>query len=65
MHCSEMAIRRRRAELDVHPWVKQIDTVSAEWPAATNYLFLTYNGNEHDVSFASDANAKGMLQGDP
>jgi len=31
--------------------VKQIDTVAAEWPAATNYLYLTYNGCKHDVDF--------------
>jgi len=31
--------------------VKQIDTVAAEWPAATNYLYLTYNGDKHDVVF--------------
>jgi hypothetical protein len=31
--------------------VKQIDTVAAEWPATTNYLYLTYNGSTHDVSF--------------
>jgi carbamoyl-phosphate synthase/aspartate carbamoyltransferase/dihydroorotase len=31
--------------------VKQIDTVAAEWPATTNYLYLTYNGSAHDVTF--------------
>lgn len=31
--------------------MKQIDTVAAEWPAQTNYLYLTYNGIEHDLSF--------------
>ncbi len=34
------------------PWVKRIDTLAAEWPAVTNYLYLTYDGNEDDVSFA-------------
>ena len=33
------------------PFVKQIDTMAAEFPAATNYLYMTYNGNEHDVEF--------------
>ena len=42
MSCTELAIRKQRKELGIHPWVKQIDTVAAEWPAATNYLFLTY-----------------------
>lgn len=35
----------------ISPYVKQIDTVAAEWPAATNYLYLTYNGSAHDISF--------------
>jgi carbamoyl-phosphate synthase/aspartate carbamoyltransferase/dihydroorotase len=38
-------------ELGILPWVKQIDTVAAEWPATTNYLYLTYNGSSHDISF--------------
>lgn len=33
------------------PWVKRIDTLAAEWPAITNYLYLTYDGMEDDVSF--------------
>ena len=33
------------------PWVKQIDTTGGEFPAETNYLYLTYNGDEHDVKF--------------
>jgi len=49
---TEMNIRERRYELDVRPCVKQIDTVAAEWPAHTNYLYLTYNGcRPHDVDF--------------
>ena len=35
----------------ISPYVKQIDTVAAEWPAATNYLYLTYNGSAHDIPF--------------
>ena len=31
--------------------MKQIDTVAAEWPAQTNYLYLTYNASEHDLPF--------------
>ncbi|MFH4979039.1 hypothetical protein AB6A40_005748, partial [Gnathostoma spinigerum] len=48
---TEGAIRKRRKELGVVAWVKQIDTVSAEWPAATNYLYITYNGSSNDVDF--------------
>ena len=51
LESSELLIRKRRQSLGVKPWVKQIDTVAAEWPASTNYLFLTYNGNEHDLKF--------------
>jgi hypothetical protein len=45
------SFRAQRLELGILPWVKQIDTVAAEWPATTNYLYLTYNGSTHDVSF--------------
>ena len=48
---NELAVRRLRAEAGIHPFVKQIDTVAAEFPAYTNYLYLTYNGSEHDVNF--------------
>ena len=49
MKNSEKIIRTQRKKLEILPFVKQIDTVAAEWPAATNYLYLTYNGIEHDV----------------
>ncbi|KAL1959073.1 hypothetical protein VTO42DRAFT_2859 [Malbranchea cinnamomea] len=48
---SELAIRRQRVEAGIVPVVKQIDTVAAEFPAVTNYLYLTYNGSENDVKF--------------
>lgn len=48
---NELAIRRMRVESGIVPVVKQIDTVAAEFPSVTNYLYLTYNGSEHDVSF--------------
>uniref|UniRef100_A0A914S4L8 Carbamoyl-phosphate synthetase large subunit-like ATP-binding domain-containing protein n=1 Tax=Parascaris equorum TaxID=6256 RepID=A0A914S4L8_PAREQ len=47
----ELNVRRKRKKLGILPCVKQIDTVSAEWPAATNYLYLTYNGSCDDVAF--------------
>ncbi|MEM0489939.1 MAG: carbamoyl-phosphate synthase (glutamine-hydrolyzing) large subunit [Ignisphaera sp.] len=46
-------IRSFRKKYGIEPVVKQIDTLAAEWPAQTNYLYLTYNGWEHDVSFNS------------
>lgn len=48
---SELAVRIQRQENNIRPMVKQIDTVAAEWPANTNYLYLTYNGTTHDVEF--------------
>lgn len=48
---SEKAVRRQRVEANITPFVKQIDTVAAEFPAYTNYLYLTYNGSEHDIEF--------------
>lgn len=44
-------MRELRAKYRVRPVVKQIDTVAGEWPASTNYLYLTYNGIQHDVTF--------------
>lgn len=44
-------MRKLRQELGICPAVKQIDTVAAEWPAQTNYLYLTYWGNSHDLTF--------------
>ena len=48
---NELAVRRLRIEAGIVPFVKQIDTLAAEFPAFTNYLYLTYNGIEHDVAF--------------
>ena len=43
-------VRSIRKSLGVKPCVKQIDTLAAEFPAETNYLYMTYSGNEDDVS---------------
>ncbi|XP_049813698.1 CAD protein [Schistocerca nitens] len=48
---TELSIRKKREEVGITPYVKQIDTVAAEWPASTNYLYLTYNGSAHDLIF--------------
>lgn len=50
--CSELGVRIQRQENFIRPMVKQIDTVAAEWPATTNYLYLTYNGITHDMEFS-------------
>ncbi|KAI6001789.1 hypothetical protein EDD15DRAFT_2541398 [Pisolithus albus] len=51
MGSTELAVRRLRQEALISPFVKQIDTVAAEFPAFTNYLYTTYNAIEHDVLF--------------
>ncbi len=47
-------VRNYRKELGILPVVKQIDTLAAEYPAMTNYLYLTYNGTEHDINYSAD-----------
>ncbi len=49
-----LKVRARRKMLGIVPFVKQIDTLAAEYPAVTNYLYLTYCGSEHDISFEND-----------
>ena len=49
-----LTVRARRKELGIVPVVKQIDTLAAEYPAATNYLYLTYNGSQNDVDYLGD-----------
>lgn len=44
-------MRKLRHDRSIVPVVKQIDTVAAEWPAFTNYLYLTYHGTENDLHF--------------
>ncbi|MCJ2533863.1 MAG: carbamoyl-phosphate synthase (glutamine-hydrolyzing) large subunit, partial [Candidatus Thermoplasmatota archaeon] len=48
---TEPNVRRRRKKMGVIPYVKQIDTLAAEYPAKTNYLYLTYNGCCDDLTF--------------
>ena len=47
-------MRNHRKSLGITPVVKQIDTLAAEYPAQTNYLYLTYNGVENDVDYKGD-----------
>ncbi len=44
-------VRQKREALGIIPYVKQIDTLAAEYPARSNYLYLTYNGQEDDIEF--------------
>lgn len=50
--CDE--VRQKRKYFGITPVVKQIDTLAAEYPAQTNYLYLTYNGDENDVNYLHD-----------
>lgn len=49
--CTEDEVRARRLSFGVRPFVKKIDTLAAEFPADTNYLYTTYNATTHDVAF--------------
>lgn len=51
--CEELEVRKLRKKFKVLPSVKQIDTLAAEYPAKTNYLYMTYHGDKHDVKFES------------
>ncbi len=55
-------VREYRKSLGIVPVVKQIDTLAAEFPAATNYLYLTYNGTKNDIDF-SDGNKAVIVLG--
>jgi carbamoyl-phosphate synthase large subunit len=49
----EQAVRTRRTKAGIVPVAKQIDTTAAEYPAQTNYLYLTYNGFDDDIEFGT------------
>lgn len=49
-----LVVRNLRKGYGILPCVKQIDTLAAEYPAQTNYLYLTYSGVTHDIEFAKD-----------
>ena len=49
-----LEVRNHRKSRNIIPYVKQIDTLAAEHPAVTNYLYLTYHGEEHDIDFEAD-----------
>ena len=49
-----LLVREHRKRAGIVPFVKQIDTLAAEYPAQTNYLYLTYSGVAHDIRFEND-----------
>lgn len=54
MHKAMLVIRSLRKNYGIVPVVKQIDTLAAEYPAQTNYLYITYAGAQSDIDFARD-----------
>ena len=54
MHNASLLVRNLRKHYGILPVVKQIDTLAAEYPAQTNYLYVTYGGTTHDVTFSND-----------
>ena len=54
MHKAILAIRSLRKSYGITPVVKQIDTLAAEYPAQTNYLYVTYAGVNHDIKYEND-----------
>jgi len=49
---SESAVRQLRTQANIQPYIRQIDTLAAEFPAYTNYLYLTYNAVRDDINLA-------------
>lgn len=54
----EVEIRKLRNKWDIKPYVKQIDTLAGEFPAQTNYLYLTYHGSESEPSSITNKSGK-------
>lgn len=54
MHEAVLAVRKIRKSMGIVPVVKQIDTLAAEYPAQTNYLYVTYSGVESDIQYEQD-----------
>ncbi len=61
IHCKPEEIRQKRIEQGIRPVIKQIDTLGGEFPAKTNYLYMTYHGTEDDVTFQENIGKKTAL----
>ncbi|MDR1671560.1 MAG: carbamoyl-phosphate synthase large subunit, partial [Alistipes sp.] len=55
------AVRTWRKSRGITPVIKRIDTLAAEYPATTNYLYVTYNGTKHDIDFTHDGQSVVVL----
>ncbi|MDO4215093.1 MAG: carbamoyl-phosphate synthase (glutamine-hydrolyzing) large subunit [Bacteroidales bacterium] len=58
---ASLLVRVYRKEQGILPVVKQIDTLAAEYPAQTNYLYMTYSGNAHDICYEQDGKSVVVL----
>ncbi len=58
---SEQEVRAHRLSNKLRPGVKQIDTLAAEWPASTNYLYMTYNSMSDDIPYSSKTDNEKIL----
>ena len=63
VNSEEMTVREYRKKLGILPVVKQIDTMGAEFPAKTNYLYMTYWGDKDDVDFKKGKKKKAIVLG--
>ena len=54
MNKAMLLVRARRKQAGIVPYVKQIDTLAAEYPAQTNYLYMSYNACSHDINYERD-----------
>jgi carbamoyl-phosphate synthase large subunit len=54
LKCEAKEVKKLRIKHNIHSYIKQIDTLAAEYPAKTNYLYVTYNGQEDDVEFSNE-----------
>ncbi|MBN2273229.1 MAG: carbamoyl-phosphate synthase (glutamine-hydrolyzing) large subunit [Bacteroidales bacterium] len=57
MHENLLKVREHRKKNNITPFVRQIDTLAAEYPAKTNYLYLTYSGINHDIEYTQENNS--------
>jgi len=63
INLDEMQVRAFREKFGIKPVVKQIDTLAAEWPAKTNYLYMTYGGDEDDIKPEGDGKSRMIVLG--
>jgi carbamoyl-phosphate synthase large subunit len=63
LNLDEMQVRNLRQKFSIRPVTKQIDTLAAEWPAKTNYLYLTYGGQTDDVRVKDSTESKMVVLG--